>query len=633
MGGFIRTSLFAALMLGVSSVALAQSATPETKTGTAVISGSVKLNGNAARGVTVMTVRENYEEKQAMARLGNIGSLEITQKVKTDEEGHFRFSELAAGNYRVYVSAPTMIGFKASSPKTNTTTKSAEAKLQVTPVTKKDDEEEEDEDENDQVNIKNTEVLNMGSGQRYLQLGDGQVIENLEFSLTRGCVITGRVTYADGRPVIGEMVTVSKVADSQPHNTYPINLGGDSFLTDDRGIYRIYGLADGRYKISVGFRGRESLLGISNPSSHKRTYYPNVTDEASAGFVEVASGSEVRGVDIKVGASAKMFVVTGRVVDVESGKPVPNVSVIFERARNSSGEAHSNGFTEADAKGDFRFESVASGAYMAYSLDGLLKQSEYYGEPTKFEVKDANLSGMILKVRRGATLSGVVVLEGSNDVQATTRLAQQTLMAVSGSEKKTTGDNEDGEAAEMLGFSIAQSPIAADGSFQLKGLRAGKVQIGLGTLLTQSSFAVLRIEHGGIEVPGSLELKANESLSDLRIYVAQKNCVLRGQVQIEGGSLPKNNSLYVIAKRLNRNAEPGSFNLLEGANQDSARVDASGQFRFDDLIPGEYEVSIMGNERLNLDNHDAPPPTKQTVLVSRDREAEVTLVFTLKPKK
>jgi hypothetical protein len=620
-----RFMIFTAFMLCASLAVFSQTSSQETKQGTAAITGRVTLNGNAARGVTVMAIREDSESQQKLQRLMEEGFAAMSLRVKTDEEGKFRFSDLSAAPYRVFVYAPSMVG--VLSAKKDEPAKKAEP-IKKPPVIKHDDEDEGDE-EGDEGNVP---TVAMEGPQRYIELADGQTAEDINFSLARGGVITGRVTFADGRPVIGQTILVTPFQASETRTTYSLG-NQDSFATDDRGVYRVYGLPDGRYKISLDVRGGSSLAGL-NHTSHKRTYYPNVTDEASATAVEVTGGNEVRGIDIKLGAASKTFVVTGRVVEADTGKAVPNVSVVFEKTRNSLGEGNSEGFTEANAKGEFRFESVTPGAYRAYSIDGFLKQSEFYGEACKFEVKDGNLSDVVLKMRRGVTVSGLIVLEGATDAQAMVKLAQQTVSAVTGSEKALNDKHEDNEEADaMMGVSIAQSPIAPDGSFILKGLKAGTVQIGMGTFMSESAYAISRVERGGIEVQGSLELRPNENISDLRIFVAQKNCVIRGQVRVEGGNLPKNARLQVSAQRVGQSHQQGFPSLVDHSMGSSTQADANGQFKLEDLIPGEYEVTVIWGGKLDLDEDDPRPPTvKQTVFVTSDREAEVTLVLNLKSK-
>ncbi len=623
-----RTILFTVVFLFSSSIAFSQTSASETKPGTGSISGRVMMSGLPARGVTVMAMHEvDHDPRQVLQRLSGAMS-EMALKTKTDEDGNFRFADLVAAKYRVFVSAPSMVGVKSSTPPPQKV-EPTKAKRTVTKT------EDDDEDEDDEEGEGEAEPFAIDSPSRYIDLADGQSVENIKFSLTRGGVITGRVTYADGRPVIGEAVLVSQTQGAQSSPTFQLGMNRENFTTDDRGIYRVYGLADGRYKISVDVRGVSPLAAYTNSGNHKRTYHPDVTEDAAATIVEVSSGNELRNIDIKIGAAGKTYIVTGRVVEAETGKPVPEVSIVYEKAKNNRAEGRgSHGLTQANSKGEFRLEGVVSGSYIAYSLDGLLRQSDFYGEPSKFEVKDGNLSGVQLKMRRGAIISGVVTLDGTGNPQTLAKLAQQTLAAMSMDEKSMNAKDDNDDEGEMGGFSMSQSPISPDGGFMLKGLKAGKVQIGLGTFMSESTFAIVRVERSGVELQGGLDIKPNENISDVRIVVAHKNCVIRGQVRIEGGILPKNTRLQVTANRLNQSAQQGFPNMFDGFRGSHAQVDAKGEFKFEGLIPGEYEVVVIVGGSLDLDDDDPRSPTvKQNVMVNSDSEAEVTLVLALKTKK
>ncbi len=86
---------------------------------------------------------------------------------------------------------------------------------------------------------------------RSLILNPGENIENVDFRLTRGGVITGRVTGDDGKPVVGEFVQITPEEGNRPaHQSFRPDRS--EMQTDDRGVYRVYGLPAGRYRVSVG---------------------------------------------------------------------------------------------------------------------------------------------------------------------------------------------------------------------------------------------------------------------------------------------------------------------------------------------------------------------------------------------
>ena len=74
--------------------------------------------------------------------------------------------------------------------------------------------------------------------------------------------------------------------------------------TDDRGVYRAFGLPPGKYKVSVG----ESDRGTKSSREYfKETFYPSVTDAAKATVIEVTEGSVTNDVDIVMGRPVATF--------------------------------------------------------------------------------------------------------------------------------------------------------------------------------------------------------------------------------------------------------------------------------------------------------------------------------------
>src|SRR5437764_1398768 len=65
----------------------------------------------------------------------------------------------------------------------------------------------------------------------------------------------------------------------------PYNGNYTVMQTDDRGVYRIYGLPPGRYLVSAGIPvGRDGGASMGRGNSYyPQTFYPGVRDEAKAG--------------------------------------------------------------------------------------------------------------------------------------------------------------------------------------------------------------------------------------------------------------------------------------------------------------------------------------------------------------
>jgi hypothetical protein len=380
------------------------------------------------------------------------------------------------------------------------------------------------------------------------------------------------------------------------------------FLTDDRGVYRIYGLPPGKYFVSAG--GARMLFFFGDRKSTS-TYYPGVTDRARAKPVEVTAGGETTGIDIRVTPSAKGYQASGRVIDGDTGKPLPNAMVLFMPAGEKDDTFFTNfpgGVSSTGPKGEFHLDNIPSGVYTA-TAQFVERESEYYSEMASFEIKSADATGIEIKLRRGSSISGFVIVEDTTDPEILARLPQVVLTA------NSTAGEDSSPGLEFSG--PGRGKILPDGSFRVWGLRPGTVRIHAGGL---PGLKLARVERDGLNQKDGIELKAGEQISGVRLVFATASGVIRGRVVIEGGPLPVGTALIVSVENAGD----------DDSNNDGVAVgDATGNFTIENLLPGTYEVRVRA---MREGQPTGLPEAKQTVNVVKDVPAEVTLVLNLKPK-
>ncbi|HYY94567.1 MAG TPA: carboxypeptidase-like regulatory domain-containing protein [Pyrinomonadaceae bacterium] len=412
-----------------------------------------------------------------------------------------------------------------------------------------------------------------------LNLSAGESVEGIDFRLERGGVITGRVTDADGNPVVGEQVSVVPYAGNeqqrqmlqQQQQRGPFDVR--DYATDDRGVYRIYGLLPGTYHVSVGQDGGGGALSYGRRKLYRRTFYNGVTEESQASTVEVTAGGETSDIDITLGKAVKTFRASGRFVSAETGQPVANVSYGYGpvRADGRLGGGFGGGFM-TNERGEFQAEGLAPGRYTIFDASFGLAQNnagELYSDPVTFEVVDSDVTGIVVKLRRGASVSGVVTIEGVADPATAARLLKGvTLYGV---------PQPTNQATTVPNVSRSLS-VAADGSFRLAGLHPGKLRIFLNG--ATKGLTLARVELNGANVTNGLEVAEGAQVSGVRVVVASGSGVLRGQVNFTNGTAPQGARVYVFARRAG----------AEEQNSGWAEADARGRFVMENLPAGEYEV-------------------------------------------
>ena len=79
----------------------------------------------------------------------------------------------------------------------------------------------------------------------------GETLSQVDFKLIRGGIIEGRVLDSDGEPMASVGVMLERFMTQEgKRNLRP--MGGGS--TDDRGQFRIFGIAPGKYYVSARYR-------------------------------------------------------------------------------------------------------------------------------------------------------------------------------------------------------------------------------------------------------------------------------------------------------------------------------------------------------------------------------------------
>lgn len=489
-----------------------------TKTPRSSVSGRVTIKEKGVGGVMVALRKSEIQMPY-----------EPFQKATTDPDGFYRITNVAPGNYEVVPTVPAFV-----------------------PADRKD--------------ARGKQVL----------VGDDDNVEGINFALVRGGVITGRVTDADGRPLIQQQVNIyHEYAFNQPQQPQqpqrPI-FAATTVQTDDRGIYRVYGLQAGRYKVASG-RSDDSFMTGANPgrSSFRQVFHPDVTEQDKARVIEVGEGSEATDVDITLGRALQTFSATGRVIDGEKGLPVPNVRFGVQRIVGQRVE-FVNTLTVSNVQGDFTIEGLIPGKYGINMFTNQNQSNELRAETLNFEIIDQDISGVVIKLVKGASVTGVVVVDSEDKAV----LAKLTELQLRGFIVVPGGG---------VVSSSSSSPIAPDGSFRLAGLGSGNLNLNVATMnrpLPPKGFSIARLERDGVVATRGIEIKDGEQVTGVRVVLSYGSAIIRGVVTLENGSLPEGARVSI------RLAKPGETNAMR-----PPVVDERGRFLVEGVPAGTYELIAL----------------------------------------
>jgi hypothetical protein len=541
--------LFVCIVLALGSAVCIQAQTTAQKVASASISGKVTIKNKPAVGVTVLATDSSFSSNPMLR----------PHRARTDQTGSYRITNLPAGTYEV-------------SPAT----------LSLVPT-----------------------------NQPSIVVSEGDEIEDVNLSLVPGGVITGKITDAEGEPIIGMQVNLTPNTEQFPNaltSTLLNRLFSTVNGTDDRGIYRIFGLPPGKYKVSVGQSGSGPAM---SREYYKLTFYPSVTDAAKATVIEVTEGSETDHVDIVVNSRAKTFSVAGRVIDGETARPMANVKYGWgQRYSDGQGASSSSSISGevTGTDGGFRLANLRPGKYTVFTVppDG----SDMLAGSVTFDVVDRDLTDLLIKTTKGSSLSGVVVLE--NNESAPTVLSSLRVYA--------SIANRSAEFTQT-----PASAVAANGTFNIIGLRSGPTILDVQSPEdSHKNFSIVRVERNGIPQP-QIDVKEREHVAGIRVVVkyVKLTGAIRGQVK---GELPPVSRLSLWLWPLDENLQPKRTSSIP-----RPELDARGRFFVAGLPAGVYQLSVhvTASEPIVGRNMIINETTEQ-VTVTEDTTTEITL--TLKPR-
>jgi hypothetical protein len=417
----------------------------------------------------------------------------------------------------------------------------------------------------------------------YYRIGD-----SLQLEMVRGGAITGTVTNGVGEPVISVRVRATMIRDGRGQKPQIQSPSFNEQSTDDRGVYRIWGLAPGTYLVSAG--GSTFFQGFQfNPyDSDSPTYAPSSTRD-NAAEVSVRGGEDTN-VDIRYRGEPG-YMISGTVKT--EGMNGPTINLI------PAGLTHvpvAITFQMPGSRG-FAFNGISDGTYDLVAQEIARTQSIVppqvaFSEPKRVTVKGGNVTGIELSMKPLASLSGRILLETSKIQECQGKRAPlfaETLVKLQRPEKESEKDT----SAYLRMFSSSASPDK-EGTFLLRNLLPGRYQF---EPRFYARYWYLRsITMGAAAATGAKSqptntktnaaanwtvVKPGEQPPTLTITLAEGAASIRGKLTVaEGAVIQAGSLLYLVPSEPDKAEDVLRFFVTE--------IGADGTFALNSLPPGKY---------------------------------------------
>ena len=263
-----------------------------------------------------------------------------------------------------------------------------------------------------------------------ITVGAGQEVRGLLYKMLLTGVVAGKITEADGDPMQGVSVWVTRVgknrgefgADGNDMRQSMLVSSGDAGqeTTNDLGEYRIANLRAGQYIVQAQAHGMSPAPDPADRGKPREkpmyalTYYPGTVEVKQASMVQVTAG---------VTATANFSLMVSRSYRVSgtvmaAGNP-RNVQMFL---------VSTTGQTEAQSLGEggkFEFLNVLPGTYVAQIVDmsgagdGRAPETHTQMIGSPIVVSEADVTGLVLQPEPGGSVKGRVRTEGGETLEWT----------------------------------------------------------------------------------------------------------------------------------------------------------------------------------------------------------------------
>ena len=390
-----------------------------------------------------------------------------------------------------------------------------------------------------------------------IELADGQRF-TANFTLSRGAVITGRLTDEFGDPITGARVQVLRSQMSQGRRRLtPVAVNSQ---TDDTGSFRLFGLSPGDYFVTASLQAAPFDTS-DNPVSYAPTYYPGTSNVAEAQRISLTTGTEQSGVNFVL-LSVRAVRVLGTVVD-SNGAPIQAMLNLSSAAQGDESGLLFRNPAPVLPDGTFTILNVVPGDYVLNVTGRIAGNATPDVASVPITVGSEDLTGVTVVTTRGATIRGTIVAD--NGARLQTSNIQVSVQPV----------------RQVPGAFAPRAQVSSAGTFDLTGLIGSQV---LRVDRLPEGWVLKSIRANGTDVMDTaLDFRGAE-LVVAQVVLTNRISELGGTVRLKGQAVtgasvvlfPDDPALWAFPSRRVR----------------MARVDQNGGFSVRALTPGQPYLAL-----------------------------------------
>jgi Carboxypeptidase regulatory-like domain len=382
--------------------------------------------------------------------------------------------------------------------------------------------------------------------------------------------ITGKVTNPDGDPIEG--VGVNALANGGMSGTG---------TTDEKGEFRIGGLAPGKYRVRASSSNMQSPPEVRTDGTEDvhqaATYYPGVLSEREAALIEVRADGSSSGADIRL-KRVPWVEVSGRIL----GKPrsTGNTYVMVESVPRQFGGGAAGAPVKPD--GAFVMWRLDPGKYRltaGWNAPG----SEYVrSAPFDVEVAGSEITGIELRLVPSFSISGQ--LEYENDQAKLLPQPPAPANAQNRTQQAAAAQNAPQVRRAILIRDAANDQmqngskdVTSDESFHIDLLPANKYRLGV----SWNTAYVKSMRLGPTVIEGDVvDLSNGTGDQTLTLVLSAATGSVSGSVKDDSGTVQGTRVVLV----------PADFPSNPGNRARFSTAKADGSYVFNNLAPGSYKI-------------------------------------------